>query len=84
MDYLVPISVKCVTSSLSPLVDDLVPNSVKFVNALKMPCYTQGISYFENSVDPDQLASEKPADQVPHYFLLCLELYIANNWNPAG
>ena len=28
----------------------------------------QGISNFENSVDPDQLASEKPADQDPHCF----------------
>ena len=27
---------------------------------------------FENSVDPDQLASEKLADQDPHFFLLCL------------
>ena len=26
---------------------------------------------FENSVDPDQLAFEKPADQDPHHFLLC-------------
>ena len=24
------------------------------------------ISVFENNVDPDQLASEKPADQDPH------------------
>ena len=29
-------------------------------------------SVFENSVDPDQLASLKPADQDPHCFLLCL------------
>ena len=28
----------------------------------------QDISYFENSVDPDQLASEKPADQDRHCF----------------
>ena len=26
------------------------------------------IYYFENSVHPDQLASEKPADQDPHFF----------------
>ena len=31
---------------------------------LNMPCY-------ENSVDPDQLASEKPACQDPHCFQLC-------------
>ena len=27
-------------------------------------------SHFENSVDPDQLASQKPADQDPHCFQL--------------
>ena len=26
------------------------------------------VYYFENSVDPDQLASQKPADQDPHCF----------------
>ena len=31
------------------------------------------ISQFENSADPDQLASEKPTNQDPHYFpLSCL------------
>ena len=30
------------------------------------------ISNFENSVDPDQLASEKPADLDLHCFPLCL------------
>ena len=40
------------------------------------------ISHFENSVDPDQLASEKPADQDPHCLPLCLPIY-SNNWNPA-
>ena len=29
----------------------------------------QDMSCFENSVDPDQLASEKPADQDLHCFL---------------
>ena len=41
------------------------------------------ISRFENSIDPDQLASQKPADQDPHCFLL----FIVNtcfNWNPAS
>ena len=32
----------------------------------------QDISHFENIVDPDQLASEKPADQDPHCFQICL------------
>ena len=27
--------------------------------------------FFKNCVDPDQLASEKQADQDPHCFLLC-------------
>ena len=31
---------------------------------------------FENSVDPDQLASEKPADQDPHSFFCCACKYI--------
>ena len=30
------------------------------------------ISCFENNVAPDQLASEKPADQDQHFFQLCL------------
>ena len=37
---------------------------------------------FENSQDPDQLASQKPADQDPHCFPDCLNL-IANNLNQA-
>ena len=28
------------------------------------------VSSFENSVDPDKLASEKPADQDPHFSTL--------------
>ena len=39
-------------------------------------------SCFENSVDPDQLASEKQADQDPHCFPFCLSIN-ANNCNPA-
>ena len=30
---------------------------------------------FEKSVDQYQLASEKPADQAPHYFPLCLKIH---------
>ena len=37
----------------------------------------------ENSVDPDQLASEKPADQELHCFPLALKVH-AFNWNPAS
>ena len=41
--------------------------------------YPDNISCFENSVDPDQLASEKQADQDPYIFplyLLVLMLYV--------
>ena len=36
----------------------------------------------ENSVDPDQLAFEKPVDQVPHCFPLssCEYMLISFNW----
>ena len=33
------------------------------------------ISCFENSVDPNQLVSQKPADQGPHCFPLCLKIH---------
>ena len=38
----------------------------------------RNISYFKNSVDPDQLASEKPADQDLYWFSLSLQKH-ANN-----
>ena len=38
------------------------------------------ISCFENNVDPDQLASRKPADQDPHCFQHCLYMH-TYNWN---
>ena len=31
-----------------------------------MTCNSKPVSYFENSVDPDQQQSEKPADQDPY------------------
>ena len=40
------------------------------------------MSCFENEVDSNQLASEKPADQGPNCFPPCLEVHeYANNWN---
>ena len=42
-----------------------------------------GISCFVNSVDPDQLASKKSADQDAHCFPLCKQIH-ANKWNPAS
>ena len=37
-------------------------------------------SCFKNNVDPDQLASEKPADQDPHCFSICWSIHVyANN-----
>ena len=37
-----------------------------------LPCSALIVSYFENGADPNQIASEKPADQNPPYFPLCL------------
>ena len=48
------------------------------------------ISCFQNSVDLDQLASEKPADQGPHCFPVLIYLYILEtgilqvNWMIIG
>ena len=43
---------------------------------------TLRICIFENSLDPDKLASdEKPADQDPHCNPLCLLHAQVNNWN---
>ena len=51
------------------------------------------ISCFENRVDPDRLASEKPADQDQHYFnsacksLLIIEILQDDwieNWGGGG
>ena len=44
---------------------------------------------FENSVDPDQLASEKPADQDPHSFHSACKYMLINgilliNWLKLG
>ena len=50
---------------------------------LTLTMLNQKISGFENSVDLDQLASEKPADQDLHCFPLCLEIH-ANNLNPMS
>ena len=40
------------------------------------------ISCYKNRVDPDQLASEKPADLDSHCFPLRLKKH-ANHWNSA-
>ena len=40
------------------------------------------VSCFKNSVDADQLASEKPADQDPNCFH-CIQKH-ANKWTPAS
>ena len=44
--------------------------------APRSPVKHSTISCFENSEDPDQLASEKPADQDPH----CFPLWFVKNW----
>ena len=38
------------------------------------------VSFCGNSLDPDQLDSQKSVDQNPQYFPLCLLIH-ANNWN---
>ena len=47
---------------------------------LSLNILNPNISYSENSVDPDQLASKKPADLEPHFFPLCLLMH-AYDWN---
>ena len=46
------------------------------------------ISHFENRVDPDQLASQKPAELEPHcfhYILINIYMYfLILNWNPLS
>ena len=42
------------------------------------------ITWFENSVDPDQLASGKPADQDPHCFPVCLYIVLHVNMIKIG
>ena len=60
--------------------NNIDPDPPSFINPYHAkPGY---ISYFENHVDPDQLASQKPADQDPHSFPSACKVY-ANNWNPA-
>ena len=41
-------------------------------NFLTLTMLNLDVPCFENSVDPDQLASEKPADHTPHCFPICL------------
>ena len=43
-----------------------------------------GISCYENSVDPDQLASEKPADQDLHFFHSACKFVLVINWGSAS
>ena len=51
-------------------------NIISMTGVTRLPCgltltmLSPDISCFENSVDPDQLASEKPADQDQHCFKL--------------
>ena len=45
------------------------------------PCPAElGYIIFENNVDPEQLASNKPPDHDPHRFPLILKIH-AYNWN---
>ena len=55
---------------------------IHFVN-LTFTMLNPDLFCFENIVDPNQLASLKPADQDPHCFPLCLSIH-ANNWTNFG
>ena len=41
-------------------------------HALTLTMMNPDLSHFENSVGTDQLASQKPADQDPHCFSICI------------
>ena len=47
-------------------------SSLKMSNIKTYTMLNQDVTFFQNSVDPDQLASEKPADQDLHCFPFCL------------
>ena len=54
-----------------------------FLRHIKKACQNgiRFVSCIENSVDPDELASEKPADLDPHCFSLFLLIHVhAYNW----
>ena len=53
-----------------------------FVREHLMP--TIEISCFENSADPDQLASKKPTDQEPHCFPLYPCIYLGRTSGLPG
>ena len=52
------------------------------VSKLNPSVETSFIIFFENTLDPDQMASYKATDLDLHCFLLCLKTH-AYNWNVA-
>ena len=58
-------------------------NEIQKQRNLNLAMLKPDISCFKNCVDPDQLASQKPADQDPHCFLICLLIH-AYGWTPLS
>ena len=54
-----------------------------YKNHLTLTVPSINIICLENSVDPDQLASEMPADQDPRCLPLCLKIH-TSIWNPVS
>ena len=66
-------AVRCVTYCANG------PNHMFWVS-VNLTMLNPDMSWSESSEDPDQLASQKPADQNPHCLWLGLIIH-ANNWN---
>ena len=56
---------------------------IQYVKIITITMLNLDKSCFENTVDPGQPASEKPADQDSHCFPLCLQVY-AHDRNPES
>ena len=54
-----------------------------YKNHLTLTVPSTDIICLENSLDPDQLASQKPADQDPGFFQPCLRKH-TGVWNPVS
>ena len=70
-------NLNCLLNSLSECLENFVLSNFNVSmfekkSALTLTMLNSDTFVFENTVDPDQLASEKPANQDPHCFPLCL------------
>ena len=74
---------ECILQILSTFIKLPFVIKINFLSIFEWPFYigfTVHVSHFENSVCPDQVASEKPADQDPDCFPLYMKIH-ASNWN---